>query len=240
MPPRRRRSRPRPVLWRAYRSRFAVVRRFACATYIVATARAASVIASVFSRCINASTIAPAQSRSSKLGAPSLPAQCRRASPSLAASRATTALRLSSAAHNTTVASRAASRSARVPFVVVRSSVFPATTSRTYDAGELSRSKPSISFDLRSPQSSTRSRPIRFITAIASSGSRTGMMPAAPLSSAVAIVEVARKTSIHHGDGGGGARRRGRGGRRDVERAYHEMIVLMLPDSICETRTRNR
>ena len=75
-------------------------------------------------------------------------------------------------------------------------SVLPLTASWVYDAGELSRSKPLILTESRSPPSRVVLRPSRRCTVNAPSGSLAGMIPAAPLSSAVTIVEVARKTSM--------------------------------------------
>src|SRR5574343_2010649 len=80
-----------------------------------------------------------------------------------------------------------------VPLVVVSTRVLPATNSRGYSAGELPCSKPGITFPSLSPAVIP---PVFLPICMHLSTVSTGITLAAPLNSAVAIVEVARNTSI--------------------------------------------
>ena len=95
----------------------------------------------------------------------------------------------------------AQARRAHVPFVVVITMVFPSTASRVNSRGEFPRSKliaPLTSASMRRPSRSPARRMPAFCRrqASASAISSTGTIAVAPLARAVAMLLVARKTSI--------------------------------------------
>src|SRR5262245_17488026 len=90
----------------------------------------------------------------------------------------------------------ARARRARVPLVVVKTTVRPATRSAVYSAGELPHSKPGGGEPPRSPPRTTGPRGQPRARAIASAGVATGTTARAPQASAGTIVAEARTTSI--------------------------------------------
>src|SRR5688572_9556071 len=84
---------------------------------------------------------------------------------------------------------------ARVPLVVDITTILPPTRSGVNSPGEFPRSKPSMGSALRSPASSTSSRPSVLARPIASSMVATGYSVRAPAASASTMEVEARSTS---------------------------------------------
>ena len=143
---------------------------------------------------VNRATIAPASSTSSRVILPPVPAHIRSIR-GRSAHRPTTADRLTRAASQISSAARACSI-ARVPLVVVKTSVFAADCSGVYSRGELPRSK---SVDSHAPalssQDSLAGRQVRGGGArVVDFEARNHL--AAPAARAAVMVVVARSTSI--------------------------------------------
>jgi len=140
----------------------------------------------------------PAQAVSSSENAPPLPAQTMATSNPRRSAERTEARTTEKLTYDPTVTSRAAAAAAtraRDPLVVVSTIVRPRTAARVYSRGEFPRSKPGIRSASRSP-ASRASGPRRRAARRAAGIVATGMTAEAPFASAVAMVVLARSTSI--------------------------------------------